>query len=103
MCIRDRKGEFVFNRLAYVNEQYCFDVQKFNYQNGVIVKKLLNEIHIMKTKNKIRHELHGIIPVSYTHLVINKAASECYFKCCLAFCFNPVSIAWYKLQNQNYL
>lgn len=32
-----------------------------------------------------------------------KAASECYFKCCLAFCFNPVSIAWYKLQNQNYL
>ena len=139
------KGEFVFNRLAYVNEQYCFDVQKFNYQNGVIVKKLLqdssfdvsenqtyavyqeqlkhlikkepfvdrmqayceyrakqglivnlamstleskypelryyyealgvdrikalnykekkllNEIHIMKTKNKIRHELHGII------------------------------------------
>ena len=141
------KGEFVFNRLAYVNEQYCFDVQKFNYQNGVIVKKLLqdssfdvsenqtyavyqeqlkhlikkepfvdrmqayceyrakqglivnlamstleskypelryyyealgvdrikalnykekkllNEIHIMKTKNKIRHELHGIIHI----------------------------------------
>lgn len=141
----EQKGEFVFNRLAYVNEQYCFDVQKFNYQNGVIVKKLLqdssfdvsenqtyavyqeqlkhlikkepfvdrmqayceyrakqglivnlamstleskypelryyyealgadrikalnykekkllNEIHIMKTKNKIRHELHGII------------------------------------------
>lgn len=141
------KREFVFNRLAYVNEQYCFDVQKFNYQNGVIVKKLLqdssfdvsenqtyavyqeqlkhlikkepfvdrmqayceyrakqglivnlamstleskypelryyyealgadrikalnykekkllNEIHIMKTKNKIRHELHGIIHI----------------------------------------
>ena len=143
----EQKGEFVFNRLAYVNEQYCFDVQKFNYQNGVIVKKLLqdssfdvsenqtyavyqeqlkhlikkepfvdrmqayceyrakqglivnlamstleskypelryyyealgadrikalnykekkllNEIHIMKTKNKIRHELHGIIHI----------------------------------------
>ena len=141
------KGEFVFNRLAYVNEQYCFDVQKFNYQNGVIVKKLLqdssfdvsenqtyavyqeqlkhlikkepfvdrmqayceyrakqglivnlamstleskypelryyyealgadrikalnykekkllNEIHIMKTQNKIRHELHGTIHI----------------------------------------
>ena len=141
------KGECVFNRLAYVNEQYCFDVQKFNYQNGVIVKKLLqdssfdvsenqtyavyqeqlkhlikkepfvdrmqayceyrakqglivnlamstleskypelryyyealgadrikalnykekkllNEIHIMKTKNKIRHELHGTIHI----------------------------------------
>lgn len=143
----EQKGEFIFNRLAYVNEQYCFDVQKFNYQNGVIVKKLLqdssfdvsenqtyavyqeqlkhlikkepfvdrmqayceyrakqglivnlamptleskypelryyyealgvdrikalnykekkllNEIHIMKTKNKIRHELHGIIHI----------------------------------------
>ena len=143
----EQKGEFVFNRLAYVNEQYCFDVQKFNYQNGVIVKKLLqdssfdvsenqtyavyqeqlkhlikkepfvdrmqayceyrakqglivnlamptleskypelryyyealgvdrikalnykekkllNEIHIMKNKNKIRHELHGIIHI----------------------------------------
>ena len=143
----EQKGEFVFNRLAYVNEQYCFDVQKFNYQNGVIVKKLLqdssfdvsenqtyavyqeqlkhlikkepfvdrmqayceyrakqglivnlamstleskypelryyyealgadrikalnykekkllNEIHIMKTKNKIRHELHGTIHI----------------------------------------
>jgi hypothetical protein len=143
----EQKGEFVFNRLAYVNEQYCFDVQKFNYQKGVIVKKLLqdssfdvsenqtyavyqeqlkhlikkepfvdrmqayceyrakqglivnlamstleskypelryyyealgadrikalnykekkllNEIHIMKTKNKIRHELHGIIHI----------------------------------------
>lgn len=143
----EQKGEFVFNRLVYVNEQYCFDVQKFNYQNGVIVKKLLqdssfdvsenqtyavyqeqlkhlikkepfvdrmqayceyrakqglivnlamptleskypelryyyealgvdrikalnykekkllNEIHIMKTKNKIRHELHGIIHI----------------------------------------
>lgn len=143
----EQKGEFVFNRLAYVNEQYCFDVQKFNYQNGVIVKKLLqdssfdvsenqtyavyqeqlkhlikkepfvdrmqayceyrakqglivnlamstleskypelryyyealgadrikalnykekkllNEIHIMKTKKKIRHELHGIIHI----------------------------------------
>ena len=143
----EQKGEFVFNRLAYVNEQYCFDVKKFNYQNGVIVKKLLqdssfdvsenqtyavyqeqlkhlikkepfvdrmqayceyrakqglivnlamptleskypelryyyealgvdrikalnykekkllNEIHIMKTKNKIRHELHGIIHI----------------------------------------
>lgn len=143
----EQKGEFVFNRLAYVNEQYCFDVQKFNYQNGIIVKKLLqdssfdvsenqtyavyqeqlkhlikkepfvdrmqayceyrakqglivnlamptleskypelryyyealgvdrikalnykekkllNEIHIMKTKNKIRHELHGIIHI----------------------------------------
>ena len=143
----EQKGEFVFNRLAYVNEQYCFDVQKFNYQKGVIVKKLLqdssfdvsenqtyavyqeqlkhlikkepfvdrmqayceyrakqglivnlamstleskypelryyyealgadrikalnykekkllNEIHIMKTKNKIRHELHGPIHI----------------------------------------
>lgn len=143
----EQKGEFVFNRLAYVNEQYCFDVQKFNYQKGVIVKKLLqdssfdvsenqtyavyqeqlkhlikkepfvdrmqayceyrakqglivnlamstleskypelryyyealgadrikalnykekkllNEIHIMKTKNKICHELHGIIHI----------------------------------------
>lgn len=39
----EKKGEFVFNRLAYVNEQYCFDVQKLNYQNGVIVKKLLQE------------------------------------------------------------
>lgn len=39
----EKKDEFVFNRLAFVNDQYCFDVQKLNYQNGVIVKRLLLE------------------------------------------------------------
>lgn len=46
------KGEFVFNRLAYVNEQYCFDVQKFNYQNGVIVKKLLQDSSFDVSENQ---------------------------------------------------
>lgn len=137
---------FVFNKLAYISEQYAYELQKYNYRNGIIVKKqlsendfdvtenqtygiykeqlkhivkketfvdrmtqyceykskglcfdlaaftleqkypelkyyydelggnrikalnykekkLLNEIHIMKTKNKIRHELHGIIHI----------------------------------------
>ena len=48
----EQKGEFVFNRLAYVNEQYCFDVQKFNYQNGVIVKKLLQDSSFDVSENQ---------------------------------------------------
>ena len=34
-------------------------IKALNYKE----KKLLNEIHIMKTKNKIRHELHGTIHI----------------------------------------
>ena len=48
----EQKGEFVFNRLAYVNEQYCFDVQKFNYQKGVIVKKLLQDSSFDVSENQ---------------------------------------------------
>ena len=48
----EQKGEFVFNRLAYVNEQYCFDVQKFNYQNGVIVKKQLQDSSFDVSENQ---------------------------------------------------
>ena len=48
----EQKGEFVFNRLAYVNEQYCFDVPKFNYQNGVIVKKLLQDSSFDVSENQ---------------------------------------------------
>ena len=48
----ERKGEFVFNRLAYVNEQYCFDVQKFNYQNGITVKKHLQESNFDTGENQ---------------------------------------------------
>ena len=48
----EQKGEFVFNRLAYVNEQYCFDVQKFNYQNGVIVRKQLQNSSFDVSENQ---------------------------------------------------
>ena len=48
----EQKGEFVFNHLAYVNEQYCFDVQKFNYQNGLIVKKQLQDSRFDVSKNQ---------------------------------------------------
>lgn len=48
----EEKDEFVFNRLAYVNEQYCFDVQKFNYQNGVMIKRQLQDSNFDVSENQ---------------------------------------------------
>lgn len=39
----EEKDEFIFNRLAYVNEKYSFDVQKHNYQNGLVIKRQLSD------------------------------------------------------------
>lgn len=35
--------KFVFNKLAYISEQYAYELQKYNYQNGIIVKKQLSD------------------------------------------------------------
>jgi len=37
----ERLDKFIFNNLAYLNEKYCYDVQKHNYTNGLIVRKNL--------------------------------------------------------------
>ena len=39
----DKNDVFVFNNLAYVNEQYSYDVQRHNYQNGIVIQKQLSE------------------------------------------------------------
>lgn len=34
-------GKFVFNRLAYISDRYAYDVQQYNYQNGLLVRSQL--------------------------------------------------------------
>ncbi|MEL5892338.1 DEAD/DEAH box helicase family protein [Bacteroides sp. GD17] len=48
----EHSQQFVFNRLAYVNEQFCFDLQKHNYQNGIIIRKQLDDNHFDTSVNQ---------------------------------------------------
>lgn len=37
----ENKNEFIFNKLAQLNEIYTYNLQKHNYKNGIIVKRQL--------------------------------------------------------------
>lgn len=39
----DINQTFEINQIAYLNEQYCYEVQRMNYQNGITVKNLIQE------------------------------------------------------------
>lgn len=39
----ENKNEFIFNKLAQLNEIYTYNLQKHNYKNGIIVKRQLQE------------------------------------------------------------
>ena len=45
--------EFVFNKLAYISEQYAYELQKYNYKNGLIIKKQLSENNFDVTENQV--------------------------------------------------
>lgn len=45
-------GEFIFNKLAYISEQYAYELQKYNYKNGLIIKN--NYLKIILMLQKIR-------------------------------------------------
>lgn len=34
---------FIFNQIAYLGERYAFDLQKYNYENGIVVRNQLQE------------------------------------------------------------
>ena len=38
-------GEFVFNKLAYISEQYAYELQKYNYKNGLIIKNVPKQVN----------------------------------------------------------
>ena len=85
MCIRDR----------YYYEALGADrIKALNYKE----KKLLNEIHIMKTKNKIRHELHGIIHIGDRILTtdIQQTLHDVYdrLEMCIRDSINPIYLLW---------
>ena len=41
----ETSDKFVLNELAYINEQYAYDLQRHNYQNGLIVRKQIDDSH----------------------------------------------------------
>lgn len=44
--------KFIFNKLAYISEQYAYELQKYNYKNGLIIKKQLYENNFDITENQ---------------------------------------------------
>lgn len=43
---------FVFNKLAYISEQYAYELQMHNYKSGIVVKKQLSENNFDVTENQ---------------------------------------------------
>ena len=43
----------LFNKLAYISEQYAYELQKYNYKNGLIIKKQLSENNFDVTENQV--------------------------------------------------
>lgn len=39
----DINQKFEINQIAYLNEQYCYEVQRMNYRNGITIKYLIEE------------------------------------------------------------
>ena len=38
---------------AYISEQYAYELQKYNYKNGLIIKKQLSENNFDVTENQV--------------------------------------------------
>lgn len=61
--------KFVFNKLAYISEQYAYELQKHNYRNGIIIRKQLSECNFDVTENQAYH----IYEEQLKHLIKNEA------------------------------
>lgn len=72
---------FVFNKLAYISEQYAYELQKYNYRNGIIVKKQLSENDFDVTEN----QTYGIYKEQLKHIVkketfVDRMTQYCEYK-----------------------
>lgn len=84
-------GEFVFNKLAYISEQYAYELQKYNYKNGLIIKKQLSENNFDVTENQVysvyQEQLKHIVK---TETFVDRMAQYCKYKS-QGLCFDMVS------------
>ncbi len=72
---------FIFNKLAYISEQYAYELQKYNYRNGIIVKKQLSENDFDVTEN----QTYGIYKEQLKHIVkketfVDRMTQYCEYK-----------------------
>lgn len=44
--------KFVFNKLAYISEQYAYELQNYNYKNGIIIKQQLSDNNFDVTESQ---------------------------------------------------
>jgi len=84
-------NKFVFNRLAYLSEQFAYELQKYNYKNGIIIKKQLldNNFNVFENqKGKIYEEQlkHIIRKESF----VDRMMHYCEYKT-KKFCFDLVA------------
>lgn len=49
----EKEDKFVFNNLAYINEIYNYDLQKYAYENGIIIKKQLEDSGFDTSTNQV--------------------------------------------------
>lgn len=73
--------KFVFNRLAYISEQYAYELQMYNYRNGIVIKKQLSENNFDVTEN----QTYGIYEEQLKHIIkkesfVDRMTSYCEYK-----------------------
>lgn len=64
---------FTYNQLAQVNERFAYDVQKYNYQNGVLVK---DQLEATGKFNTSKEEATAIYNGFVAHTITNTAFTE---------------------------
>ena len=70
---------FTYNKLAEISDRFAFDVQKYNYQNGVMIKKQLDSTGKFDTSEDVATATYkGYVAFSITNTAfIDRMSNYC--------------------------
>lgn len=65
----ESQKRFVFNKLAYISEQYSYDLQMHNYKNGVVIRGQLQDNNFDVTEN----QTYGKYEEQLKHIIVKES------------------------------
>lgn len=80
VCWFPEEQRFGFNKMAYLNDRYLYKVQCYNYQNGIMVKRLMEETGQFDTSEKQEYYQH------YQEQLHNIVDKECFADSMKKYC-----------------
>lgn len=63
----DVNQSFIINQIAYINEQYCHEVQQLNYKNGITIQNMIEETGRFELLGK--EEYYNSYTLQLKHLI----------------------------------